>query len=192
MRICWVGMVLIAASAWGSEPVHACFRSPAEAALMAETSGASAMDPLIAHYALNGAQDSGQGLGRFRVESVRRDALLGRSWAVVRSCEHPERPAVVMEMLRQAGDEAAARGRLRAGNVAATVRTETPVLIAGATVQVVRVEQNVRLEMAAVAQRSAGMGERVRLRVVREAGEGEEFVEGVVRGAGLVEMESGR
>ena len=190
-RLWWFGIMLGPGLAWASEPVHGCFRSPAEAALM--------------------GADGVSGTGGFRVEGVRRDVLLGRSWAVVRSCEHPERPAVVVEMLRLAGNGALAemsglpgRGRLRAREAAAgsqavwptekqaAARAETPVLVAGATVQVVRMEQNVRLTMAAVAQRSAAMGERVRLRVVREAGESEQFVEGVVRGAGLVEMEDGR
>lgn len=188
---------------WASEPVRGCFATPAEAAMgMARV--ASEVDPLIAQDAMNGTR-VGDG---FRVEGVRRDVLLGRSWALVRSCGHPERPAVAVEMLRMAGEEARlGRGRSRAREVAEAgaepvvrevrrteelARAEAPVLLAGSRVEVIRVEQNMRLRMEAVAERSAAVGERVRLRVVREAGEDAEFVEGVVRGAGLVEMEASR
>lgn len=208
----WFGLMLVVNAAWASEPVHGCFRSPAEAVLMAPGGGSQ-----TASFVADEGRDVVQG-DTFRLESVRRDVLLGRSWAVVRSCEHPERPALVIDMLQAAGavntmlatreaesTSAVGRGRSRARESSGDLESSVPdraaatfsartlagatVLVAGSRVQVVRVEQNVRLTMLAVAERSAAIGERVRLRVVREAGEGEEFIEGVVRGARLVEME---
>ena len=64
-----------------------------------------------------------------------------------------------------------------------------PVVVAEMVVRVVRIEDNLRLEMAGVAQGSGGVGDAVRVRV-GAAGE-ERFVEGVIRGEGLVELGAG-
>ena len=95
------------------------------------------------------------------------DAVLLRSWSVVASCEHGERPAVL------------ANGGV-AGPTMPTVR-------AGDTVRLWYRDGSVRMEMTGVAEDTGVMGGVIRVRVM-----GRELVaterKGVVRGSGDVEM----
>ena len=63
-----------------------------------------------------------------------------------------------------------------------------PVVAIGAVVRVVRADVNVRLEMAGVAQESGAIGDAVRVRV--GSADDARFVQAVVRGDGLVELEA--
>ena len=165
MAVCGLAMVVMGGSkAWGSEPARGCYRSVTEA------------------VAGQGTQD-GDG---YWVESLRLDVLLGRSWATVGRCGHPEWPAMVV---------ASGNARVAVGTPSGSPSAAVSVALAvraGAAVTVVRNEEAVRMEMAGVAQQSGGVGERIRVRVVRvsdEAGAPEEFVEAVVKSADVLEME---
>ncbi len=165
MRMRVGGLVLVTvlggAKAWGSEPV--CFRSPGEAA----------------------AQNGVRGVTGYRLESERRDVLAGTVWAVVRSCEHPERPAALV----LAGVSMRARGAAGGAND----RGRSLALLAGAKVRVVLSDDVSRIEMNGLAQGSGAVGERVLVRLMppnAEPGAREQFATGVVRGAGLVEVGS--
>ena len=147
-----------------SEPV--CFRTPAEAAEQAGVRGTSG----------------------YRLESVRRDVYAGTVWAEVRSCEHPERPGVLV--LGRVGQSAAVTGTAALHAVQVAVAPRTLVLQAGARVRLVLDDGVVRLETGAIALGSGAVGDEVRVRIVpvSEGAGGEQIATGVVRGAGLVEV----
>jgi hypothetical protein len=133
------------------------------------------------------AGSEAQGHG-YRVQAVRWDPLLQQSWAVIRSCDHLERPAL-------------------------TMRTELPITkpavlssMAGrfAGVSIVRVGDVVRLwknesyahiELIGTAEENGGIGTRVRVRLAaskdndRLYGQPTQYLAGVVRGPADVELE---
>ena len=122
--------------------------------------------------------------GGYRLEFVRADAFGGRSWARVRSCAHPEWPAVVIPGAALAAETPHGRGGRTVANM------EHPVLLAGATVRVVMVEDRVRIETEGVTQTSGRVGDRVMVRISGPGGMGEgRLTEAVVRGADLLEVE---
>lgn len=95
------------------------------------------------------------------------DAVLLRSWSVVVSCEHGERPAV-----------------FTSGGVAGTTM---PTVRAGDKVRLWYRDGSVQMEMTGVAEESGVVGEVVKVRVM-----GRDLVvlerKGVVRGSGELEM----
>jgi hypothetical protein len=154
--------------AWGSEPV--CYRSAQEAAEQAGT----------------------RGVEGFRMESLERDPFSGVNWAQIRSCGHPERPAVMVM--------ASAGASLRvAGHAARSVPVARPmVLHAGERVRLVEATENTRVEMSGIAQANGAAGDRIRVRLLplsaADGGGGwpvvERFVTAVVRGDGLLDVEA--
>lgn len=108
----------------------------------------------------------------------------GRRWAEVRSCKHPERPAVLVALEDRSSNE------VQAGHEDAGLKMEPRhvLVAAGSRVTVVSAEAMVRMEMMGVAVESGAAGERVRLRLVTEGQAGERIAWGVVRTAELVEM----
>jgi hypothetical protein len=188
MKRPWFGfallvLVTVPVGSWAVELPRGCFRSVAEA--VAQT---HALEP-----AGIGIERLSSGLG-FRLEDVRRDALLNKSWAIVRNCEHPEYPAVVVVVPGSVKAEAGAAAGAAPPAAALTVK-------AGVTVRLVRNEANVRMEMPAVTVSGGMLGERIQARVVRSTGntagfgsggfEGgnELIVVGIVRGPDVLEME---
>lgn len=165
-----IGMGLCGAvcltAARASEPPRECFRTPASAAAQAE------------------GGDPGFDGGGFRLEGYRQDPLGSRRWALVRSCSHPERPALAVAMLREAAQQAP---RSRAASEA------RPILIrAGERIRLVSSSANVRMELEAVAQGSGAAGQTVRVRLMSQPGEPERFLDAVVRQAGEVEFGGAR
>ena len=73
-------------------------------------------------------------------------------------------------------------------------------MLAGTRVRLVETSGNVRMEMSGVAQGSAALGERVKVRMMPVSGDGtdsgtswagnERFLTGVVRGSELVEVDA--
>jgi hypothetical protein len=163
---------------WASEPPRGCFRSVAEAALQTR-----ALDPGTIRPETLG----------FRLEDRRPDALRATSWAVVRSCDHPERPAVMVQVPDAAGGrmgrlEPASQG-ISTSHAAALVELA---VTAGSLVRVVRVEANLRFDTVGVAQVGGAIGDRIRVRLMRtadSAGEPEQFLTATIRGANLLELE---
>ena len=120
----------------------------------------------------------------YRLAGVSRDLFGGRRWAEVRSCLHPERPAVLVAL------EDRSSGKVHAVHEEAAMKTEARhvLVVAGTRVTVVSAEAMVRMEMMGVAVESGAAGERVRVRLVTEGQAGERIAWGVVRTAELVEM----
>lgn len=172
----WLGwtIVLVAAvsaSAWASEP--GCYRTEDAAA----------------------EQVGVRGVEGFRLEGVHRDVFSGASWATVKSCQHPERPGVLV--LLNAGARGA--GSHEPASEAAAARPM--VVLAGSRVRLVISDAVSRMEVSAVAQTSAALGDRVRVRLVAVSGGGgsdavqswgtnERFAVGVVKSTNLVEVEA--
>ncbi len=158
----WIGMAF-AGAVWvgwlsASEPV--CFRTPADAA----------------------GQTGVRGVSGYRLESVNRDVYAGTVWAVVKSCEHPERPGMVVF----AGTSAVSPGVPQT-----EARVLRPFLLqAGAKVQVVMDDGLAHVEMGGVALAGGAAGDQVRIRLtpVNREQTTEQFAMGVVRGSGVVEV----
>lgn len=130
----------------------------------------------------------------YRLLEVRWDPVLRRRWAILQSLAHPERPPVaeLTDLMTQAGVEAP-----HGGGVPSTVfassparQTELPVR-SGERVTLWSSEDNVRMQMEAVAEGSGGVGDRIQLRVTGAGVNGESGwrVQGTIRGPGSVEME---
>jgi len=143
-----------------------CYRTPAQAAVqMGEQEG-----------------------GGYRLEFVRLDAVGGKSWATVRSCVHPEWPAVVVRAKDgRATPEAHVTGDKTVANMG---HPAIPVVVAGGRrVTVVEVAANVRMEMSGVAQGSGRVGELVWVRILAPGGDGEgRMAQAVVRSADVLEI----
>ena len=132
-------------------------------------------------YSQNACSGGGkQSVGR------RWDAVLGRSWEMVRDCSHPDWPGrvgAISTVLRVAPNK----------DVSEVVVSPTPILMhAGDNVTLLQQSDMVRILISGVVERSARMGERVTVRVTR-AGDGGgltvERIAGIVRGSTEVEME---
>lgn len=151
-----------------------CARTPAEAA----------------ESAADGATRPAAGDGGFRVESMRWDPVLQQRWAQIANCAHPEWPAV--EMLVHGPKMAApAVQRIAPLHVEASL-SASPIVRAGDAVQLWIQQGNLRIEAAAIAEQSAGMGQTVRVRLMQRKTLGqqkEEEFRAVVRGPHDVEIE---
>ncbi|MHB1699681.1 MAG: hypothetical protein ACYCSN_06010 [Acidobacteriaceae bacterium] len=158
--------------------------------------------------AKRGTKAFGQDL-TYRRQSLRFDASLGRAWAMVEVCGHPERPlravavalpreAALAMHLRGAGFDDSADGRDgktasgHAGSGAAyagvgvVALMEPPVVRAGDTVRLWQSGGVVEMELAARAEQPGRAGDAIWLR--SDAGGFTQRMRGVVRGRGSVEM----
>ena len=154
------------------------------------------------------AKAFGQGL-TYRRQSLRFDASLGRAWAMVEVCGHPERPlravavalpreAALAMHLRGAGFDDSADGRdgktasgdagsgTAYAGVGAVAMMEPPVVRAGDTVRLWQSGGVVEMELAARAEQPGRAGDAIWLR--SDAGGFTQRMRGVVRGRGSVEM----
>jgi hypothetical protein len=164
MRVMMMVLLLLGCSACRAEV--SCFKTAAQAA------------------AGVGEQEG----GGYRLEFVRTDAYSGRSWARVRSCVHPEWPAVVIGVGTLSGVVAFLNRDPASTEKGPPVLL--PVVRAGATVRVVELDERVRIEMVGVAQGAGRVGDRVRVRILGPGGVGEgRLSDAVVRSADLLEVE---
>lgn len=117
-----------------------------------------------------------QGEDGYRVTSVRWDQLLRQGWAMVARCGHPEWPEVALQT--------------RVSHLVLDVGVPL-VVRAGDTVRLWRRENDLRIEVAAVAEESGGLGKSIRVRLMHAGMEGqpERQMVGVVRGPEDVEMQ---
>lgn len=128
----------------------------------------------------------------YRVREVRWDPVLRQRWAVLESVAHPERPYLA-ELTDSSVTEVAAESNRAAEAPHEETIAAVPVMVvhSGDPVTVWRTEANVRMQMAAVADRSAAVGDQLTLRVKGAGVNGEAGfqVTGIVRGPGSVEIE---
>lgn len=172
LRCSVIGCVMVMAalqSAGTAAFASGCARTPAAAARLAGVKSAVPWMP----------EDKG-----YRVTGVRWDPVMQQSWATIVSCEHPEWPGFSLRT-RDADDT------LRKGSVPVH-EDRSPLVRAGDVVELWRQEDLLRIEVSAVAEQNGGMGETIRVRLLRRPGSyqsAEEQFNGVVRGRGDVEMQ---
>jgi hypothetical protein len=150
-------MLVVGVSAHAAE--YVCFRTAAEAA------------------AQSGVRDR----DGYRLEAIRRDPLQPANWATIRSCGHPEQPALLV----------LASGEMVRPPVAATARTpvwSSALLRAGSQVTLVITDGVARIEMQAIALANGVIGEKVKVRILSSTTGEERIAEGVVRDRTLVEV----
>jgi hypothetical protein len=170
-NLIWLSMLNMGAllSAWA-----ACYSTPA-AALYSMKPGSS-LSP--------SAEDGG-----YRVTSIESDPISGRRWAMISSCDHPERPAF---SLMTGGSDSAAHSFLREAQIVTDSTKVAPVVHVGDTVRLWKQEAVLRIELAAVAEENGSLGKSIRVRLLRRNTDDQstqtEFA-GIVRGKLDVEMQ---
>jgi hypothetical protein len=120
------------------------------------------------------AQQASSGTEGYRVASVRRDALRGRTWAMVASCTAPAAPLMAFELPDSITDAI------------------NPVRVhMGEAVKVIRRGDGSQLELAGVAQQSGEVGQSIRVQIPRfseDSSEAAPVIECRVLAAGVVEV----
>lgn len=123
----------------------------------------------------------------YRVAGVRWDPVMRQSWASIASCAHPEWPEFSLRM-----DEVKEALHESVSPVPLEPAVAVPIVHAGDVVQLWWQESLLRVEVAGIAEESGGLGETIRVRLLRRSTEGqfhEEELTGVVRGRADVEMQ---
>ncbi len=147
-----------------------CASTPAAAVSLNETNGGQMVEG-----------DDG-----YRVTSVRWDLVLRQGWAMVVRCGHPGWPEVALPTRVSSQALKSEEGKTFTGAAGAALMVR-----AGDRVRLWRREDELRIEVAAVAEESGGVGKNIRVRLVRAGMEGqvERQMVGVVRGPEDVEMQ---
>jgi len=127
--------------------------------------------------------------GGYRVTSIESDPISGQRWAMISSCDHPERPAFSLLI---EGSDSAAHSLLRESQTVTDSAPVAPVVHIGDTVRLWRQEAVLRIELAAVAEENGSLGKLIRVRLLRRNTDDQstqtEFA-GIVRGRLDVEMQ---
>jgi Chaperone for flagella basal body P-ring formation len=124
----------------------------------------------------------------YRVTRIQSDPVLGRRWAMIVSCSHPEWPALALP-----ANGTISIKTLQEGNRSLTESIKTaPVIHAGDIVRLWRQESLLRIEIAGVSEESGGLGNTIRVRLLRRNTDDQSIPEqysGVVRGPSNVEIQ---
>lgn len=135
----------------------------------------------------DGGQSAADKAG-LHVISMHWDPVLRRRWAVVGVCDHPDWPAVVMPMSDLESESHTTQSR----EVHQDALQAEPVVRAGDAVQLWSKQGDLRIEAAAIAEQSGGLGRIVRVRLMQRKTLGQQVEEefsGIVRGPRDVEMQ---
>jgi hypothetical protein len=125
----------------------------------------------------------------YQVTRITSDLVLGRRWATIASCSHPEWPVFAVP---------APEGRSVVLSPSETQRSLTesvevaPLVRAGDIVRLWRQEPLLRIEFAGISDESGGLGKTIRVRLLRRNRDDQSIPEqysGVIRGASDVEMQ---
>jgi hypothetical protein len=169
-RFFWSSMLCVAGLASARA---ACYSTP--------TAAVESMKP--------GSSQAPLTAGGYWVTSIQTDPMSGQRWAMIASCDHPERPVFSLQT-EQAG--AAQQLQLSEPQMIPDNAHTTPLVHVGDTVRLWRQEAVLRIEMAGVAEENGGLGKLIRVRLLRRSTEDQstraEFA-GVVRGRADVEMQ---
>jgi hypothetical protein len=143
----------------------------------------SAIDSLQANSSVSVASES----SGYRVTGIQSDPVLGQRWVMISSCSHPAWPAVALQATGTTSLKVPIEGKrfLIEG-----VR-QTPVIRAGDIVRLWRQEDLLRIEVGGVSEDSAGLGQTVRVRLLRGNTDDQSIPEelsGIVRGPSNVEI----
>lgn len=121
-------------------------------------------------------------LGACGTGNTVRDFGLHLQWVVERDCQHPERPATLVEVPWSVNKPEAVHGNQSAAGVAPL---PAPEVRSGMRVTLRRREAMADIDLSGTALGTARRGERLRVR----AGLSGAILEGIVLGPGLVELE---
>jgi len=124
----------------------------------------------------------------YRVTRIESDRVLGRRWAMIARCDHPEWPVFA---LPTTGASLLASPEETERLVTTGLRT-APVVRAGDVVRLWRRESFLRIEVAGVSEESGGLGKTIRVRLLHRSTDDQSIPEqfsGVIRGPANVEMQ---
>jgi len=143
----------------------------------------TAIDALKANPSISMASES----SGYRVTRIQSDPVLGQRWAMITSCGHPEWPSIALPT-NGASSLNPPQGAERP--LTESVR-QALVIRAGDVVRLWRQESLLRIEVTGVSEESGGLGNTVRVRLLRSAGDQSipEQFSGVVRGPSNVEIQ---
>jgi flagella basal body P-ring formation protein FlgA len=135
-----------------------------------------AIDPAIA------SSSSPLSKSGYRLSRIQSDPALGKRWAMIVSCDHPEWPAFALPL--------EINSPLKASQRISTQETASaPVVHAGDVVQLWRYDRLLRIEVTGISEESGSLGKKIRVRLVqRDSGVPQQLL-GVVRGPSNVEIE---
>ena len=120
----------------------------------------------------------------YRVTRIAPDQILGKRWAIVVRCGHPEWPEVALQT-SVTGSMIVAPMKSSLGESA------PPVVRAGDIVRLWKQESSLRIEVAGVSEESGALGQTIRVRLLRRNTEDQSIPEqffGIIRGPSDVEM----
>jgi hypothetical protein len=124
----------------------------------------------------------------YRVTRLQSDPVLGRRWAMIANCGHPEWPAFALPT-----NEVSSLDRTQETKRSLIEGTKTsPVVHVGDLVRLWKQESLLRIEVAGVSEESGSVGKTIRVRLLRSNMDGQttpEQFSGVVRGPSDVEIQ---
>jgi hypothetical protein len=127
--------------------------------------------------------------GGYWVTHIQTDPISGQKWAMIASCDHPERPVFSLQTeLTEPTQQLEVRELQTVPDNAHAV----PLVHVGDTVRLWKQETVLRIEMAGVAEENGCLGRLIRVRLLRRSTDDQstraEFA-GIVRGRSDVEMQ---
>jgi hypothetical protein len=143
-----------------------------------------AIDALVGGFSFSPAVNN----DGYQVTRIELDAVLGRRWAMISHCDHPEWPVFALpvngaiSLASPQEMERSATGRFRTA----------PVVRAGDIVRLWSQEGVLRIEVAGVSEESGGLGKTIRVRLLRRNTDDQSIrkqFSGVIRGPLDVEMQ---
>jgi hypothetical protein len=134
--------------------------------------------------------ESANGAG-YRIATFHWDPLLQQRWAMIATCDHPERPTIAVRM-PPAREHVQLPYAENKPTIAHPSQDLLPVIHAGDLVRLWSLEDAIRIELSGIAEENAAMGRRIRVRVLRSTlvyDGPPQTLSGVVRGFRDVEIE---
>ncbi len=129
-----------------------------------------------------------EGLNGYRVSRIQSDPVLGRRWAMLISCDHSEWPVIALPI-----DNAGIFNWPQCSQAAFSPDARPkPMVHIGEAIRAWKQENLLRIEIAGVAEESGVLGQKIRVRILRQAlGEASppEHLSGTVRGPANVEIQ---
>jgi hypothetical protein len=127
-------------------------------------------------------------LSAYRVSSIQSDPVLGKRWAMLISCEHSEWPVIALP-IDNSGTFHWPQCPQRLPSPDAPPK---PTVHIGEAIRAWKHENLLRIEVAGVAEEDGGLGQKIRVRILRPAYSNSsppEHLSGTVRGFGNVEIQ---
>jgi hypothetical protein len=126
--------------------------------------------------------------GGYRVTSIQSDVVLGQRWALIASCDHPEWPALALQMYGSNPLPSTLSIRQTPQDGISAI----PVVHAGDPVRLWKHEDLLRIEIAGISEESGSLGNKIRVRLLHRNTDDQAMQEqfsGIIRGPSDVEMQ---